>query len=155
MFHEALNFTLMNEGGYSDDPQDKGGRTKWGISQNAYPNVNISEMKREEMETIYFNDYWNPLYSKLNNRLAVRLFDLGVNVGVRRAVKVLQKTLNKHFDVLLKEDGAYGLITHRLITKNNQQSVYSALVFEASLYYSSLNQPRFFKGWLNRLYKNI
>lgn len=155
MFYEALTFTLKNEGCYSGDPDDLGGETKWGISEKQYPHLDIENLTKTEVELIYLNDYWNPLYAKLNKKLGIRLFDLGVNIGVKRAVKIFQYTLNHYYKCNLTIDGMFGNQTLESCKSHPETSVYSTLIFEASKYYESLNQSKYFKGWLNRLYKNI
>lgn len=154
MFEDAFKFMVENEGGYVNDPNDKGGETKWGISKRAYPDLDISKLTLQEAQMIYLKNYWNPLYAKLNKKLAIRLFDLGVNMGVKKAVKILQHTLNKYFDTNLTLDGVFGSTTLLESQRTNKESLYSLFVFEASLYYQSLN-PIYLKGWLNRLYRNI
>ena len=40
-FFEIVNHTLEEEGGYVNDPTDKGGETNFGISKRAYPNLDV------------------------------------------------------------------------------------------------------------------
>lgn len=156
MFNEALLFTLQNEGydAYTNDPNDKGGKTRWGISKRSHPNVDVENLTFTEAQLIYRREYWNPKYNSLDRKLAIRLFDIGVNIGVNKAVKILQETLNKYFDADLKVDGLFGLKTLRACNSVTQRSLYSTFIFELSLYYKSLN-PHYLKGWLNRLYREI
>jgi lysozyme family protein len=46
-FDKALSFVLSWEGGYSNDPDDPGGETNFGISKRSYPNENIKDMTKE------------------------------------------------------------------------------------------------------------
>ncbi|MDD4292212.1 MAG: hypothetical protein PHX51_08290 [Clostridia bacterium] len=60
---------------------------------------------------VYTKGYWNPNYDKLvNERLAIRLFDLGVNMGVGTSVKLLQRALND-CGAKLTVDGVFGAST--------------------------------------------
>ena len=155
MFHDAFIYMLQNEGGYSNDSRDKGGKTKWGISQRAHPSVDIENLTATEAEMIYLKEYWNPLYIKIEERLSTRLFDVGVNIGVKKAIRILQNALNLYFDADLKTDGQFGSNTLKSIKENDQKSIYSMFVFEVSNYYAGLNNETYLKGWLNRLYRNV
>lgn len=154
MFYDALNFVLENEGGYSNNPNDKGGKTRYGISQRAHPEVDIDKLTLIEAQNIYMREYWNGYYKLLSREMCIRLFDLGVNIGKNKAVQLLQTTLNTYFDTNLALDGIFGHKTLQAVKNQNQTNLYSVFIFEASLYYKSLNSP-FFIGWLNRLYKKI
>ena len=84
---EALKFTLAWEGAeYTNDPDDPGGETKWGISKKAYPNEDIKNLTRERALQIYARDYWNKLgCDNLVYPYNVAVFDTAVNCGVNRA----------------------------------------------------------------------
>ena len=151
---KALDFVLENEGGYSNDPNDKGGETKYGISKRSHPEVDVANLTEDQAKEIYRKEYWNELYEQLPEEIAIRLFDFGVNIGVRRAVRVFQKTLNLYFGANLLTDGVFGSRTLIEANRHNSKSLYSMMVFEFSLYYQSLNSP-FLVGWLNRLYRKI
>lgn len=43
LYDEAFKEVLGFEGGYVDDPEDKGGETKFGISKRSYPYVDIKK----------------------------------------------------------------------------------------------------------------
>ena len=155
MFHDAFIFMLQNEGGYSDDPNDKGGKTKWGISQNAHPNVDVENLTASQAEMIYLKEYWNPLYTKIDERLSTRLFDVSVNVGVKKAIQMLQYSLGFYFNEDIRTDGVFGTKTLNAILANDQKSIYSMFVYVVSNYYADLENKLYLKGWLNRLYRNI
>ena len=59
-FALALELVLSAEGGYVDHPDDRGGPTKYGISQVAHPNVNIQELTFEDARSIYWQAYAVP-----------------------------------------------------------------------------------------------
>lgn len=56
LFARCIAFVFESEGGLSEDPNDKGGTTKFGISQRAYPNVDIKNLTRQQAELIYRSD---------------------------------------------------------------------------------------------------
>ena len=67
-FDECVNIVVGFEGGFSDHPQDSGGKTKYGITEatlNAAFKVgivshnNIKDLTVEEAKTIYKVNYWD------------------------------------------------------------------------------------------------
>lgn len=85
--------TLKQDGGYTNDPDDPGGETKWGISKRSHQNLDIKNLTLEDALEIYRQEYWL-IYSVKNPRLdldavprdyAVSVFDSGVSTGPNRA----------------------------------------------------------------------
>ncbi len=60
-FDKLIDRVLSHEGGYSNDPQDPGGETQWGISKRAHPDVNIKALTRAQAIDIYRADYWDKI----------------------------------------------------------------------------------------------
>lgn len=178
--------TFGEEGGYQNHPRDKGNYfnnqlygTIWGITArdhftvfiqcyNAWKDNNIELSKQIAMKFYIESHYWNEKYDLINDSsLAFRLWDFGVNAGVVKAVKLLQKTLNKYYNANLKEDGIFGkytlLATNRyshpsirfyknISDLNGETECYYFYVKEIEKYYRSLKNFVYFgKGWLKRL----
>ena len=91
-FSKALEITLKHEGG---ETVDTGGYTKWGISQKAYPGLDIKNMTRSQMAAIYRRDYWDKIQGdKIRDQNAAAvLFDYAVNAGTGAATKAAQTVL--------------------------------------------------------------
>lgn len=90
-FNQALTFVALHEwgnrdsGGYTDDPVDPGGETKFGISKRAYPDIDIKSLTRTEAEVIYKRDYWDKAgCENMEPKLGIAVFDSAVNCGVGR-----------------------------------------------------------------------
>jgi len=90
------------EGGYSNHPSDRGGATKWGVTEQTarafgYPG-DMRVFPRETAVEIYRKRYWtDPRLDRVAEQcpaLAAELFDTGVNMGPGTAVKFLQRALN-------------------------------------------------------------
>ena len=90
-FKEALQFVLKWEGFISNDPNDPGGLTIWGISYRSYPKEVleierlINEVKKDEAfkiaEKIYYENYWLKAgCDKLSSPMDLVLFDTAVNM---------------------------------------------------------------------------
>ena len=82
LWQAVIMSTLEVEGGLVDHPNDPGGLTNHGISQRAYPNLDIRALTREQAIAIYHRDYWLPLPDTLPDGLRWMLFDVAVNHGL-------------------------------------------------------------------------
>ena len=95
-FNKLIPIILHNEGGYCNTEGDTGGETNYGISQRAYPDLNIKELTIEQASEIYFKDYYTPLNLQLIqlDELALHIFDMADNAGKKTAVILLQQVLH-------------------------------------------------------------
>lgn len=99
---QLLNDLLAREGGYTDNPADRGGPTNFGITEQvarAHGYVgDMRDLPRDTAAAIYRQLYWEaPHFYDISLRypaLAAELFDIGVNMGPKRAATMLQRTLN-------------------------------------------------------------
>jgi lysozyme family protein len=93
------------EGGYSDNPADKGGETNYGITASTLNsakvkgwipfNVTLQNLKIEHAKIIYKKGYWDVVKAdSLPHPLDLIIFDMAVNHGPSAAVKLLQQSLN-------------------------------------------------------------
>jgi lysozyme family protein len=109
-FEEAFAVLMKFEGGYSNDPKDPGGETKYGISKRAYPDEDITNLTEERAKEIYKKDYWNKVKGDtLPAQLRYAVFDAAVNSGVTQAIKWLQAS------VAVVEDGKLGTETMKAV----------------------------------------
>lgn len=96
-WQRSMAFVLGQEGGLSTDPNDAGNYvdgvfvgTKYGISAQAHPDVDIVNLTIEQAREIYRVQYWQA--SGANTMpwpLCLAVFDLAVNGGVGRAKQAL------------------------------------------------------------------
>lgn len=103
LFDEELAKDIIGkEGRYSNNPDDVGGETMWGITvatarRSGYAGP-MKLMPRETALGIYKKEYYtNPGFDRvatLSPRIAAELFDTGVNMGQTVGVKWLQRGLN-------------------------------------------------------------
>lgn len=155
LYNKAFSFMQANEGGFSDHKKDKGGKTLFGISSYYFPEIYKrleaaqTDLERHEILFKFYHDnFWNKLYDQIRSeRLAIRLFDLGANLGVKSAVKLLQGVSGAN------KDGVFGQQTLHAV---NLYDIYGDFIAEADKYYRSLPDfPTFGKGWISRLYREI
>ncbi len=137
------------EKGYVNDPDDRGGETKYGISKKAFPDLDIKNLTIEKAREIYNKKYWKPLnIDGINNELlCLNIYDMAVNGGGRTAVKLLQRALS------LPEDGICGPKTTG--AANADKDIIEKYISARCNYYRAIvnhdpSQGRFLKGWLNR-----
>ena len=116
------------DGGYTNDPVDPGGETRWGISKRAHPDLDIKNLTFSQALDVYWNEYWKPAKCDiLELPMAVAMFDTAVNVGVERATGWL-----------------------------DEGDTYKNLLARRINYYSNLvrlkpQMNKFYKGWINRV----
>jgi lysozyme family protein len=163
-FERALKFVLKSEGGFSNHPDDKGGKTMKGILQRVYDKYRddkqedrrcVSQISDEEVEDIYYNEYWVPgRCYKFPWPLYAVHFDGCVNSGVGQAGKWLQRAVGT------KADGAIGPKTIMAYEAKVKDVGVDAIVkdileqregFYKLLVYKDPTQKSFINGWLNRL----
>lgn len=93
---------IDREGGYVDHPADRGGATRYGITQavaraEGYTGA-MRDLPRALAARIYRRRYWQaPNFTSVAARaptLAAELFDTGVNMGPATAATFLQRILN-------------------------------------------------------------
>ena len=98
---QLVDALIDREGGYVDNPADKGGPTCFGITEavaraHGYAGA-MRQLPRDEAAAIYRRIYWQrPRFDQIAARcpgVAAELFDTGVNMGPAVAVTFLQRAL--------------------------------------------------------------
>ena len=151
-FKFALKFILRYEGGYVIDTDDPGGETKSGISKRAYPNLDIAALTDEQIEAIYYTDYWvaNNCHT-LPFPIAILFFDGCVNQGVRRAALSLQRACHA------TEDGIVGPKTMAALQKRfeaNPDCLIRDIAAARGWHYMNISEKleeKYGFGWMRRL----
>lgn len=158
----AIRATLQRETGkFTDDPDDAGGATRWGITLNVYrefyPNATVNDIRNLTLQAarlIYFRKYWMPLYEKLDQRVADKIFDTAVNQGPSEAHKEAQRSctvLGHPVDV----DGDFGPDTCAAVNACDPLAFLGEYRKEELQVYQEIVQAhpedeKFLKGWENR-----
>ena len=92
-FDKAVEFVLEREGLLSNHSSDRGGLTKYGISQKANPDVDVLNLTREDAISIYKERYWDSVGAdKMDMATALVAFDASVNHGVGTAKRMVAET---------------------------------------------------------------
>ncbi len=163
-FDKAFEYTVGNEGSYSNDRFDSGGPTKFGITQRdlsvwLHRSASIQEVKDMTLETakaIYLAHYWSPLSLDqiTNSGIATCLFDIGVVRGIGVPPKYAQMICNSHGAGLVV-DGHVGPKTIAAINSLDPHSFISdfstiALSGFRAIVARNPTQGKFLKGWSRR-----
>lgn len=153
-FLTCLDFTLKREGGYVDNPNDKGGPTNKGITlktlRRHVPDATVDDLKRISdamVMTIYRTDYWNPVKGALlPPGLDLMVFDMAVTSGPGTSVRLLQTCVGA------ASDGAIGPKTLAAIKTAPADQTLIRLALRQSWFYGNLaDAVHFGDGWTNRL----
>lgn len=141
----ALPFVLKWEGGFVNDPDDKGGATNRGITQYTYTSwlksigltsKDVKNITMHEVSEIYFKNYWLKAgCDKMSDKFALLVFDTAVNMGTG-VVKATGQTRANEF---LK--AAQWKYPDKFLDARR------AKYCEFAKYG---NQKKFLQGWLNR-----
>lgn len=146
-FDQAFGVIVGVEGGYSNDPRDPGGETKFGISKRAYPNLDIANLTLDDAKAIYLRDYWQRMHCDLIPwPLSLCVFDCAVNQGPVMATRLLQRALS------VAEDGILGPVT---LQRAGQATAYHASRMQAERVFSYMTLstwPTYGRGWIQRLF---
>jgi lysozyme family protein len=153
-FSKALSYALRHEGGWADDPDDPGGATNFGITLRVAQRHGIKDkealraISKGEVEKIYEADYWR--FGDFNDqRVASKVFDMCVNMGLSQGVKYLQKALS------VKIDGVCGPATTAAANIRDGGLLLQALIEASMDHYQGIAARRpasakFLRGWLGR-----
>ena len=147
VWDSAFDLLMMNEGGYVNDCHDKGGETKYGISKKSYPNEDICNLTLDRAKYLYKRDYWDRCQCDfLPDALSIAVFDFAVNSGVKKAITVLQESLN------VKADGIIGNQTLGAANRLPLNNVLENYLWRRLKYLTGLKDFKYFgKGWTDRV----
>lgn len=156
---EILDGILEREGEGTPpylDPVDKGGRTRWGISERSHPMAWVDgPPSRETAKYIYTRRYVAPFDALrdvgIDERVRVALIDDAVLSGTKAAIKSLQRVLG------CTPDGVIGHETIAAAVKANTdaQWLLTRLVQDraqrlARIIERNPSQARYAVGWITR-----
>ena len=159
---QALALVLKSEDGFTIDPRDNGnklpdgraGSTNLGVTQAAWEAyvghpVTWSDMKSltpEKVTPFYKRKYWDVVHGdELPTGVDYMAFDLAVNAGPGRAIKLLQEAIG------VTPDGALGPLSLSAIHALPAKQLIERFTDTKEKFYKSLNNPTYEHGWLNRV----
>ena len=160
-FERIFDYLLRVEGGYSDDKNDKGGKTKHGITEEEAREFgykgNMQDLTKDFAKNIYLKKYYlgNKLDKVINDKVALSVCDWAVNSG-RNGIKNAQIAINQLTNANLDVDGIIGnktLEALNSVDSNKFLEVYHNLqrIYYKGKVEADRTQEGFLTGWLNRV----
>ena len=160
-FERILDYLLRVEGGYSDDEHDKGGKTKYGITEEEAREFgykgNMQDLTKDFAKNIYLKKYYlgNKLDKVVNDKVALSICDWAVNSG-RNGIKNAQMALNRIAGANLEVDGIIGNKTLEALNSVDSDKFLEVYHNLQRIYYkgkveADRTQEGFLTGWLNRV----
>ena len=158
-FNAMLPGLLVHEGGYVNHPKDPGGITNLGVTIRVWEEwtdrpatpAQIKALTPAVVAPLYRARYWNLLRcDELPPALARCVFDFGVNSGVNRAARYLQRMVGA------AEDGSIGPATIAAVARFTGAAGLAEAVRRYQqarrvFYRKRATFPTFGKGWLRRV----
>ncbi len=154
-FDDALQRTLVWEGGFSDHPQDPGGATMKGVTLRTFQDFfgadkTVDDLKNitpAQLASLYRTNYWDKCSGdQLPSGVDFAVFDVAVNSGPGRAAKFLQAAVGAN------QDGAIGPGTLGLVGAAAPAAMINAVCDERLSFLQSLNTfATFGAGWTTRV----
>ncbi len=165
---DVIANVLKREGGFIDDPDDRGGPTHYGVTVEALCEFRreaggfvpktvgdireaIKSLSKDEARAIYQRLYIDkPRFGEIKHpELRALVIDTGVLHGRHRAARWLQSVAK------VKADGWVGDITLGAVNGRSWRPVYLGLLARryrgfADFVQSKPSQLKFLKGWVNR-----
>ena len=160
-FERIFDYLLRVEGGYSDDENDKGGKTKFGITEEEARDFgykgNMQDLTKDFAKNIYLKKYYlgNKLDKVVNDKVALSICDWAVNSG-RNGTKNAQIAINQLTNANLDVDGIIGNKTLETLNSADPEKFLEVYHNLQRIYYkgkveADRTQEGFLTGWLNRV----
>jgi len=168
-FDFALPVILAHEGGWSDNPRDPGGATKYGISlrflraqgidldmDGDVDADDVRALSPQHAAALYRARFWDAEgYGRIvDQQVATKVCDMSVNMGPRRAHRLCQRALNECGE-RLEVDGVLGPDTVDAVNRTEARELLLELCAEQTAYYTTLAEVKpalavFLVGWTRR-----
>lgn len=150
-YEQCFKQLISSEGGYTNNPSDPGGETKYGISKRAYPDLDIANLTLDDAKAIYLRDYWNRARcDELPPSIAYLVFDCAVNSGIGQSIRFLQRALGT------ADDGVIGPLTIAAVSRVDAESLGARFLGQRLEFMTRLSTWDVFgKGWSRRIAEQL
>ena len=169
-FQYAMKTVLRHEGGLSNDKNDAGSWTRFGVSlrflREEHLDVNgdgviskddIIHLTLTEADNIYYKDFYkrNHYDEITNEHILTKVLDFAVNAGSGQANKILKRAINRIVSEPISVNGSLDKKTIQIVNLLDPAALYSAFVTEQEDFYLSIVKKNphlrvFLRGWLVR-----
>lgn len=159
-YKELVPFILRWEGGFANDPHDRGGATNRGVTIATFRHyygssrtvADLRAMTAEQWEHIFLQGYWNPWRAGSigNQSVADICVDWAWASGTRTSIKQVQRLL------AVTADGIAGSKTLAAIARADQRLLHARikaarLAFVQDIANRRPSQKKFLRGWKRRI----
>lgn len=160
---QAFKQMLKSEGGFTDDERDNGnklpdgrkGSTMLGVTQfnweqhvgHQVTHDDMRQLTPTDVEPLYKKKYWDVVRAdELPSGIDYMVFDMGVNAGPGRSIKLLQTAVG------VTADGGFGPMTMAAVQAIDPVTLIERFSAEKIVFYRSLDSFTVYgTGWLNRV----
>lgn len=169
-FQIAMKTVKKHEGGFSDNKNDPGGFTRYGVSLRYLKSAKIDidgdgDVDRDDIihltqtkaDDIYYREWYTKHnYDKIESqKLLTDILDFSINVGASQCHKTLKRAINEIIDKPIPVDGKFDKNTIEILNLIEPSVMHSALNHQQEKFYKSLVKKNpdlkvFLKGWLRR-----
>lgn len=154
-WEQCFALVLKHEGGFVNHPADPGGMTNLGVTKKVWEAFVGYEVDEDEMRSLtpeivkplYKKNYWDAIRGDdLPDGVDYATYDLAVNSGVRRAVKMLQRAAG------VPDDGIIGSKTIDAVHDKNPRELAQDICENRLAFLQALpTWDVFGKGWGRRV----
>lgn len=152
---EIFDLVLKDEGGFTNDPADNGGPTKWGVTfaewqKWVHPRkaslAAFKKITQDDAKAVYRAWYWDPLCcGEMSPGLAYMVFDCGLLHGIFNSARWLQIAVD------VKADGHVGPLTLEAARGADLAEVVAKMhELRMKRIKAHEDYKRFGRGWINR-----
>ena len=160
---QAFKQMLKSEGGFTDDERDNGnklpdgrkGSTMLGVTQfnweqhvgHQVTHDDMRQLTPTDVEPLYKKKYWDVVRAdELPSGIDYMVFDMGVNAGPGRSIKLLQTAVG------VTPDGGFGPMTMAAVQAADPVELIEKFSFWKEQFYRGLDDFKTYgTGWLNRV----
>jgi len=153
----AFPFSIAHEGGWDNDPHDRGNwtsgvigkgelkGTKYGVASHVYPNLDIKNLTLEQARQIQRHDYADKVaYDAMPAGVDVSVFDMGYNAGPPRSLILLERALGA-------TTAAPAQLAALANTAPDKVAIIKGFAGKRLSFYQGLAKfPRYGRGWSRR-----
>lgn len=156
---DLISNVIVREGGYINHPNDRGGPTNWGITQNTLTRWSgsnataddVKNLSKDVAAKIYKAFYFDGLEDITDAKTLEFLFDYSVNAGNGAAIKAVQNAIGT------KADGQWGPNSAKALAAYGDQSklYWPCICYRFDHFMRIMandpSQTVFSNGWANRM----
>lgn len=157
---KIIDFIKHWEGGFVNDPLDRGGATNMGITLSTFRQHFGSHLTVQDLinitpaqwETIFISGYYNPWKASqiVNHSIRLLVVDWAWHSGTINSIRRVQRALG------LVDDGIVGPLTLAALNDDCHRQVFNSIHHERISYFENIitynpSQAKFRNGWMNRI----